>query len=103
MDWIEEFLKDPDHLAALGYGAATLTVSAYTAYRNDFGAPDKTTRELEEYLEEADTGVGNPVQTWKAYEYRKEFEERRMDRQPDLIDDEIIYDDIREESVSSDD
>lgn len=101
MDWIEELVKDPDQMAALGYGLTTLTLSAYAAYRNDFGAPDRTTKELEDYLEETDTGPMNPVKTWKALEYRKELEERN--KEPEIVDDQRIYEDIRETSAYLDD
>ncbi|MFB6116441.1 MAG: hypothetical protein ABEK10_02905 [Candidatus Nanosalina sp.] len=101
MEWIEDFLSDPGQLAALGYGAAALTVSAYAAYRNDFGATDRTTRELEDYLENVDTGPASPVSAWKAFEYRKELEERNTE--PEIVGKERIYSDVREAHLYSDD
>lgn len=76
MDWIETALEDPEQLATLGYTAAITATAAYAAHRNDFGASGKTDVELEEYLEEAETGPAHPVKTWKAYEFRKEQESR---------------------------
>jgi len=76
MDWIETALEDPEQLATLGYTAAMTATAAYAAHRNDFGASGKTDVELEEYLEEAETGPTHPIQTWKAYEFRKEQNSR---------------------------
>ena len=76
MDWIETALENPDQLATMGYAAAITATAAYAAHRNDFGAADKTNVELEEYLEEAETGLTNPIQSWKAYEFKKEQNSR---------------------------
>ncbi len=76
MEWIEEFLSNPEHTAALGYGAVLTAVSAYGAYRNDFGAADETDVELEDYLDKVDPGITSPLKLWKQHEYRKEQNER---------------------------
>jgi len=76
MEMIKELLSDPDSWAALGYGAALLSTSAYAAYKNDFGADIKTRKELESYIEENEPSLSNPVDTWRLREYKKEFEDR---------------------------
>lgn len=99
MEWVKEVLNDPDALAALGYGAAITTASAYAAYKNDFGASDKTTKELENYIED-ECGLTNPLAAWKSLEYRRELESRE-DLNESSLDD--VYESHRTASAVSDD
>lgn len=105
MDWIEELVKDPERSLLLGYSAFILGGSAYAAYRNDFGAQDKTRKELDDYLDEVETGLSSPLSTWKAHEYRKERDERNEERNEIDVQKELqeIYDDVQEPVAYSDD
>jgi len=77
MEEVKELLSNPDQVAAFASGLVTLAGSAYLAYRNDFGASDRTDAELERYLDETETAVTNPLSSWKAWEYSSELDERR--------------------------
>jgi len=81
MEWVNEFLSSPSSTVALGSGLVTLAGSTYLAYKNDFGAQGCTSEELENYLEETDTGITSPVSSWKAHEYNKELQERDEENQ----------------------
>ncbi len=76
MEMVKELLSDPDSLAAFSYGAALLSTSAYTAYKNDFGADAKTRMELESYVEKTEPSLSDPLDTWRLREYKKELEDR---------------------------
>ena len=91
VDWMDELVKNPEKMAALGYTASITLASVYAAYRNDFGAADRTTREPEQYLEEKDPGLENSVQVWKAHEYRQELQCR--EELPEV--EENFYDEAR--------
>jgi len=99
MELIESLLENPESLSALAYGTATTTAVLYGASKNDFGASGRTDRELESYLEEADTGPHHPLQTYKSWEYRKELNSRDADLNlANEIDEDYIE---QEEGVST--
>ena len=91
---MKEFLSNPDQAAAFASGLVSLAGSAYVAYKNDFGAGDRTDAELERYLDEADTGLTSPLSSWKAWEYGNELDERREETEK-LADPEYDENDSR--------
>lgn len=94
MEEVKEFLNNPDQAAAFASGLVTLAGSAYVAYKNDFGASNRTDAELERYLEEIETGVMNPLSTWKAWEYGNELDKRQEETEK-LADPEYDENDSR--------
>lgn len=77
MEEVNEFLSNPDQAAAFASGLVALAGSAYVAYKNDFGATDKTDVELETYLDETETGITSPISSWRAWEYSNELDSRQ--------------------------